>query len=334
MSLVDKLEVYAKNHLNVLLVGTHGIGKSTIVKSIADTLGLKFKYYSSSTLDPFADLVGIPTPDKETNSLKFYRPTDLEAAEMVFFDELNRAHPRVLNAVLEIVQFKTVNGTPLPNLKMVWAAMNPPGEDYQVEELDPALIDRFHQFVKLNAEINLKYLNTKMKPEVAKMLKDWWESLGDDQRRIFTPRRVEYLGMMISKEIPWRDCLPQGHPFPVEDLARRIRILNGEDDDFIVNRENILKNKQALLKRLTEDPKTAIPVSSAMQKFNEDDLFDCRDLVEALPKELVKNLGEKKFKTRRRLFKKLFLEAGIDPKLSYPKIHECYGFADDEATQP
>ena len=35
-----------------------------------------FKYFSTPTLDAFADLVGIPSPDKETNSLKFYRPKE------------------------------------------------------------------------------------------------------------------------------------------------------------------------------------------------------------------------------------------------------------------
>jgi len=140
-TLEDKLLTYAKNNLNVLIIGTHGIGKSLIVKSIAEKLKIKFKYFSTSTLDAFADLVGIPTPDKETNSLKFYRPKDLEDAEFIFFDELSRGHPRVLNAILEIIQFKTVNGYKLPNLKIVWAAMNPSGEDYQTEELDPALTD-------------------------------------------------------------------------------------------------------------------------------------------------------------------------------------------------
>jgi hypothetical protein len=325
-SLTQKLKTYAEHQLNVMLIGSHGIGKSTIVKTIAEELGMRFKYYSSSTLDPFADLVGIPTPDKEAEVLKFYRPKDLEEAEFVFFDELNRAHPRVLNAVLEIVQFKSVNGYKLPNLKMVWSAINPPGDDYQVEELDPALIDRFHIYIKMKPEINLDYLKTKMRPEVAGMLKDWWENQCDkEQQRLLTPRRIEYLGFMISSGIPWRDAMPQGHTFPVDDLHRRIKIINNEEEDFVISKDNIIAKKDVLLKRIAENPSTAIPIANAARKFTESEMFECRDLLEAMPKELVHNLGQHKFLLRRRALKEMFVNNNIDFS-KYPKIAEGFGF--------
>lgn len=309
-----------------MLIGTHGIGKTTIVKSVADTLGLKFKYYSTSTLDPFADIVGIPSPDKEAGVLKFYRPEDIETAEFIFFDELNRAHPRVLNAVLEIVQFKSVNGYKLPNLKMVWAAINPPGSDYQVEELDPALIDRFHCYIKMKAEVNLEYMNSKMKPEVANQLKTWWESVcNEEQRRVLTPRRLEYLGFMISNNIPWRDAMPQGHMLPVEDLVRRVKILNNEEEDFMLDKENIIKHKEKTLKRLKEDPSTNIQISDAMKKFNDSELFECRDILELLPKELVMLIGVNKFNLRKRALKDLFVSNNVDAS-NYPRIAEAFGF--------
>jgi|SRR3990167_1151202 len=323
-TLEDKLLTYAKNNLNVLIIGTHGIGKSLIVKSIAEKLKIKFKYFSTSTLDAFADLVGIPTPDKETNSLKFYRPKDLEDAEFIFFDELSRGHPRVLNAILEIIQFKTVNGYKLPNLKIVWAAMNPSGEDYQTEELDPALTDRFHAYIEMNAEINLEYLNTKMKPEIASLLKDWWEdNLNDEQKRILTPRRIEYLGMMISNDIPWRDAVPKRHPFPVDELARKLRIMNNEEEDIIINKENILAKKDILVEKVKNDPKHAIAIATTMTKFTEDELFECRDLLESMPKELVKTVGERKFSTRKRVLREMFVAKHIDIN-QYPKISEAF----------
>ena len=43
-TLQEKLFKYAENNLNVLLVGVHGIGKSMIVKDLAEKLKLKFKY--------------------------------------------------------------------------------------------------------------------------------------------------------------------------------------------------------------------------------------------------------------------------------------------------
>ena len=57
--------------LNVLLVGNHGVGKSAMVLEEAKRQGLKMKYYSSSTLDPWSDLVGIPVPvDAKDNGEK------------------------------------------------------------------------------------------------------------------------------------------------------------------------------------------------------------------------------------------------------------------------
>src|SRR3990167_6921031 len=106
-TLQEKLFKYAENNLNVLLVGVHGIGKSMIVKDLAEKLKLKFKYFSASTMDFFTDLGGLPAPNKDRGCLEFYRPKDVEEAEFIFFDEINRAHPRVLNAVLEIIQFKS-----------------------------------------------------------------------------------------------------------------------------------------------------------------------------------------------------------------------------------
>jgi len=55
--------------LNLLSVGYHGVGKTQMVLEEAKSLELKMKYYSSSTLDPWSDLVGIPVPvDAKGNS--------------------------------------------------------------------------------------------------------------------------------------------------------------------------------------------------------------------------------------------------------------------------
>lgn len=333
-TLLDKLELYAKHNLNVLLIGTHGIGKSTVTKAIADKAGLKFKYYSASTLDPFADLVGIPVPDREKGTMAFYRPKDLEEAEFLMFDELNRAHPRVLNAVMEIIQFKSVNGTPLPNLKMVWAAINPPGDDYQVEELDPALVDRFHQFIKMDASINLEYLETKTTPEIAKALHGWWNGqLSAEQKRVCTPRRIEYIGMMLMKQIPIQDAFPQGHIFPVDDLHRRIRLATGQEVDLECDPKTLIGKQGEWIAKLKEHPRYAIPVSEQMKKFTDDQIFQARDLLETLPKELVIGVGGAKFVMLKRQVLKKFVDAGFSEK-EYPKIFQAFGSTTSATPNP
>ncbi|MDO9543283.1 MAG: MoxR family ATPase [Kiritimatiellia bacterium] len=143
----DILVKAAKAGLNVLLEGPHGTGKTAVITEVAHELGFRLKYYSSSTLDPFVDLVGLPVPRTDAQgkpTVIYHRPTDINEAELVFFDEFNRAQPKVLNSILEMIQFRSINGEKLPNLKTVFAACNPAADAYDVVDLDPALLDRFH----------------------------------------------------------------------------------------------------------------------------------------------------------------------------------------------
>jgi predicted ATPase len=57
---VDRLDQYLKLNYNVLFSGRHGVGKTAIVKETFEKAGLKWKYFSCSTLDPWVDLVGVP----------------------------------------------------------------------------------------------------------------------------------------------------------------------------------------------------------------------------------------------------------------------------------
>lgn len=198
------LEKAVTGSLNVLLVGTQGVGKTTIVKGVIEKAGLRMKYFSTPTLDPYVDLVGVPVPDMANSELKFFRSKDLEDCEVVFFDELNRAHPKVLNAVFEMIQFKSINGVKLPKLKMVWAAINPPGMSFQVEELDPALMDRFHIYLDVDNSLPEEWLKKRFEnsPQIAKALIDWHRSdLSPDAKALVSPRRVEYLGMLLEAGI-------------------------------------------------------------------------------------------------------------------------------------
>ena len=75
----NKLDFWLKKNKNVLLIGNHGVGKTSIV------------------MDGF-----------ERNG--------------IFMDEYNRTNPKVRNALMELIQFKSINGRKFPNLKVVWAA--------------------------------------------------------------------------------------------------------------------------------------------------------------------------------------------------------------------
>ena len=122
---IDILKHAAANGFNVLLVGNHGVGKTAIVRTALDDLGLVWKYFSASSIDPWVDLVGVPK--EKDGVLELIRPAtlDFENLQVIFLDEYNRAPKKVRNACMELIQFGSINGKKFPKLQLVIAAINP-----------------------------------------------------------------------------------------------------------------------------------------------------------------------------------------------------------------
>jgi hypothetical protein len=141
------LDQWVKTEVNVLLIGEKGVGKSHHIINTFDRNNLKYAYFSGATLDPWIHLLGIPKAKIGADGkekMEFILPENLDDdVEAIFCDEWNRTNKVVRNALLELQQFKSINGRKFPKLKMVWGAVNPPkGEDddssdYDVDELDP-----------------------------------------------------------------------------------------------------------------------------------------------------------------------------------------------------
>jgi len=239
---IDEIRSFVKKDRNIILTGGHGVGKTTMMMDLLNEIGkTPIKYYSCATLDPWVDLVGIPIPDndnfyppqmkkainkqiKETSTLKFCRPKDLIEAKVMVCDEINRSHPKVQNSLLEAIQFKTINGQPLPNLVMVIAMQNPATKLYQVTELDPALVDRFHARITLTGCPSVEFYKTKgMDGAVAKSLVDWWnDDLNDETRQMVTPRTLEYIGCLIRDKLNWKFGLGDSLGIPLFGLESRL----------------------------------------------------------------------------------------------------------------
>lgn len=199
---VAQLQTYMGAGMNILITGEAGTGKTSLLRQAADNLGWTMKYYSASTLDPFADLVGIPVPDTERREVNYYRPRDVDNAEVIFFDELNRADSKTLNAVFEIIQFRSINGEPLPKLKAVVAAMNPVTDAYDTDELDIALADRFHIYLTADVEVDYQYLKAKFGEKFARagqaLFRDYQRSYKQDRAAgntmpYLSPRRLDIM---------------------------------------------------------------------------------------------------------------------------------------------
>lgn len=227
---VPHLENYIKAGFNILISGLHGTGKTQSIKEACEKLGLKYKYYSASTLDPYTDLVGVPVPKADETGfdrLVMVRPREIDEAEVVVFDELNRADSKTRNAVLELVQFRAINGEVLPNLKCVIAAVNPPDGEYDVEDLDPALVDRFHVSIEVKPRVSGAYFKEKFGPEIGNALVSWWSGINQSKRgNYLSPRRLELIGQVwnaTQSAEALKAAMPPGGVFEVKKLADALR---------------------------------------------------------------------------------------------------------------
>lgn len=130
---------------SVMLVAKHGVGKSSVVKQVAQENGWGFQDVRLSQCE-VGDIKGLPYLDKENMQTVFLKPKwwprDPNSKGILFFDELNRATKDVLQAVFEICLDRRLDGDPLPEGWRVVAAING-DDDYDVIELDPALLDRW-----------------------------------------------------------------------------------------------------------------------------------------------------------------------------------------------
>ena len=130
----------------------------------------------------------------------------------LFLDELNRAPIDVRQSALELVLEKKIHEHKLPVVQgreaMIVAAINP-ADDYQVDELDPALLDRFlHIEVEADIEAFLDYgREVQMNSMVLDFLKEYPDRLfwqPKDGGIGATPRSWEKLAGFIDiiDEIP------------------------------------------------------------------------------------------------------------------------------------
>jgi MoxR-like ATPase len=138
----------------LLLIGSHGSGKSWLLNRIAATLGLEVRHYNASLLS-FDDLVGYPLPDA-AGQLRFVQtPASIWGAQAVFIDEISRCRPETQNKLFSIVHERRIQGIALERLEHRWSAMNPPSVDDDAsgyagsEPLDRALADRFAFIVEV-----------------------------------------------------------------------------------------------------------------------------------------------------------------------------------------
>jgi len=145
MNIKTFVEVISKlpSDISVLAKGPTGIGKSHIVHQIGERLSMPVIDRRLSQMTE-GDIIGLP---ELTDGVTRFAPCDwfVKACNepvILFFDELNRATIEVQQCAFQIVLDRELNGHKLHPKTRVYAAVNE-GSEYQVTEMDPALLRRF-----------------------------------------------------------------------------------------------------------------------------------------------------------------------------------------------
>ena len=143
--LLEILEETPANQ-NIMLMGKHGIGKSQILEKFYTAKGCKVVSLFLGQMSDPGDLIGIPHKNEKTGHTEFmppyWFPTD-DTPVVLFLDELNRARPEVLQTIMDLALNRKLAGRSLPAGSRIISAVNN-GEEYQLTDLDPALVSRFN----------------------------------------------------------------------------------------------------------------------------------------------------------------------------------------------
>ena len=225
----NHFDFWIENNLNVLLRGKHGVGKTAMVVDAFERKNLKYKYFSASTMDPWVDFIGVPKEQTDENGnsyLGLIRPQEFQddQVEAIFMDEFSRAHKKVRNAVMELIQFKSINGRKFKNLKIVWAAINPDDDEdfnYDVDALDPAQEDRFHVQVDVPYKPDVIWFRDTFGKQLANSAVSWWNELPPKVQNHVTPRRLEYALKVYGAKGNLRHVLPTS-----SNVSKLMRVLS------------------------------------------------------------------------------------------------------------
>lgn len=136
-----------KVNVPVFLWGAPGIGKSSIVKQIAEEQGMECIDLRLSLMDP-TDLKGIPFYDKDSHTALWAPPAFLprEGKGILFLDELNSAPPSVQASAYQLILDRAVGEYKLPDGWAIVAAGNREADRGVTYRMAAPLANRFVHF--------------------------------------------------------------------------------------------------------------------------------------------------------------------------------------------
>lgn len=138
-----------------MLHGRPGVGKTEVVRQLADRIGAQLYDLRLTTIEP-QDLRGLPYYDHATQKTVWYRPEDLPddpGPAILFLDELTAASPYLQPTVYGLLQERRVGRHQLPPQTFVVAAGNMVEDGAVAYDMGTALADRLiHLHVQASAK--------------------------------------------------------------------------------------------------------------------------------------------------------------------------------------
>ena len=143
----ESLEALVAAKVPSFLWGAPGIGKSSIVKAVAESLEMECIDLRLALMDP-TDLKGIPFYDKESHTALWAPPAFLPKSGkgILFLDELNSAPPAVQSSAYQLILDRRVGEYLLPDGWAIVAAGNREGDRGVTYRMPAPLANRFVHF--------------------------------------------------------------------------------------------------------------------------------------------------------------------------------------------
>jgi AAA domain (dynein-related subfamily) len=143
---------FIRSGQNIFLFGRRGTGKTHIALQAAEKCKFKVNYINLSVIER-PDLAGYPNMNTDGDVVTFKSPAFLPRLEegskpnsIILFDEVDKAPPEVTAPLLEILQFKKVNGVPI-NVAACILTGNLINEGAYSNLISTALLDRGAKYI-------------------------------------------------------------------------------------------------------------------------------------------------------------------------------------------
>ena len=198
----------------IMLWGPPGVGKSEVIRQLAESRGMILNDVRTILLDP-VDLRGLPYVDKDTGVAHqaipdFLPPSNSDEHFLLFLDELTSAPKQVQGACYQLILDGKIGNYTLPKNCQIVAAGNRKSDRGVVNEMPVPLKNRFvHIDFELDFNDWLDWATTKnpntvsgtnIAPEIISFIRFKPDALHDmqlDQNAFPTPRTWEYVSDII-----------------------------------------------------------------------------------------------------------------------------------------